>query len=78
MGNRWLKVIIAVLVAAVLWFFMFSPWTSGCFNFWFEMSCAAVVLTSLTLEFSHNRKALFQIEKPLTQIVAGIVIAFAL
>ena len=74
----WGTFLFALLTAAVLWFFMFSPWTSGRFNFWIEMSCAAVVLTTFTIFFTSDRKALFHIEKPLLQIVAGIAIAAAL
>ena len=72
------KLHFSLILAALLWFFMFSPWTSGQFNFWIEMSCAAVILTTLTLLFTPDRKALFHIEKPLQQIAAGIGIALAL
>ena len=68
----------SLIVAALLWFLMFSPWTSGRFNFWIEMSCAAVVLTTLVLLFTPDRKTLFRIKKPFQQVVAGIGIALAL
>ena len=32
------RIVIPLLVAAFLWFFMFSPWTGGIFNFWTAMS----------------------------------------
>lgn len=38
--------VLFVGVAAVLWFFMFSPWTKGLSNFWLTMSLAALILTS--------------------------------
>lgn len=72
------KLTISVLIAALLWFIMFSPWTSGQLNFWLEMSCAAIVLTSLVLAFTPDRKALLKVDKPLTQIVIGVMIAVAL
>lgn len=72
------KLIEAVLVAALLWCYMFSPWTAGRLNFWLEMSCAAVVLTVLTVAFTTDRRELFKVEKPGLQILAGVVIAFAL
>lgn len=72
------KLTVAVLVAAFLWFVMFSPWTGGRLNFWLEMSCAALVLTSLTMAFTPDRKALFAVERPGLQILAGIGIAIAL
>ena len=32
------RVWIAVAVAAVLWFVMFSPWTAPMVNFWYAMT----------------------------------------
>jgi len=68
----------AVFTAALLWFYMFSPWTGGWPNFWLVMSLSALVLTSLGLSFTKDRKALLQVEKPLLQLLAGIGLAFAL
>ena len=70
--------LIALFIAAILWFLMFSPWTAGRLNFWLEMSCAAVVLTTLTFVFTPDRKVLFHVEKPLLQLAAGIGIALLL
>ena len=72
------RLVIAVLTAALLWFYMFSPWTGGWPNFWVVMSCSAVILTTLGLSFTPDRKELLKIEKPALQVLAGIVIAFAL
>lgn len=72
------KLIAAVAVAAFLWFFMFSPWTGHLVNFWIAMSCSAVILTTLALSFSTDLRPLAKIERPLLQIVGGIVLAFAL
>lgn len=68
----------AVLVATAFWFYMFSPWTQGRPNFWLVMSLAAMVLSSLCLAFTPDRKALFRVEKPFLQLVLGVVIALAL
>lgn len=76
--NSGQRLVIAVLTAALLWFYMFSPWTGGWPNFWVVMSCSAVILTTLGLSFTPDRKELLKIEKPALQILAGIVIAFAL
>lgn len=76
--NSGQRLVIAVLTAALLWFYMFSPWTDGWPNFWVVMSCSAVILTTLGLSFTPDRKELLKIEKPALQILAGIVIAFAL
>lgn len=78
MNSTWRKLILSVFVAALFWFYMFSPWTQGRPNFWLVMSLAALVLSSLSLVFSPDRKALLRVEKPLLQIAAGVAIAFAL
>ena len=72
------RLAIAVAVAAALWFYMFSPWTQGVPNFWIVMSVSAVILTSLALAFTPDRKDLLKIEKPLLQLLGGIALAFAL
>ena len=65
-----------IVVAAVLWFVMFSPWTAPRVNFWYTMTVSAVVLTTLatlscgacvtTLRFTPG------------QMVAGVAIAAVL
>lgn len=42
----------ALAVAALLWFWMFSPWTAGITNFWITMAVAGVSLTTMALLFS--------------------------
>ena len=73
-----LRLILAVLTAALLWFWMFSPWTQGKPNFWLIMSCAAVILTGLAVTFSTDLERLKPIGKPLWQLLGGIALAFAL
>lgn len=72
------NLLIALLTAAALWFYMFSPWTHGAPNFWLVMSLSALILTTLALSFTPDRKALLRVERPLLQFAAGIVLAFAL
>ena len=72
------KLLIAIGVAAALWFYMFSPWTSGLTNFWLTMTFSACVLTGLSLGFSRGDISSLKCEKPVLQILLGIVIAFAL
>ena len=43
---------VAVTVAALLWFWMFSPWTGHLTNFWITMTAAGLSLTTLALSFS--------------------------
>ena len=78
MRNARGHLLIAVLTAALLWFYMFCPWTQGWPNFWLVMSCAAVILTTLGLCFTPDRARLLQIEKPLLQLVGGVLLALVL
>ena len=70
------RLIAAVSVAALLWFYMFSPWTAGLTGFWYTMSASAVILTVMALLFSPEK--LPRVEKPLLQVLAGILIALFL
>lgn len=70
------RLIVAIAIAAVLWLYMFSPWTAGLTNFWLTMTASALILTGLALAFSPEK--LPKVEKPLWQLLAGILIAFLL
>ncbi len=72
------NLLVAILAAALLWFYMFSPWTAGRPNFWLVMCCSAVILTTLAVSFTPKDERKIRIERPLLQIVAGVAIAFAL
>ena len=45
------KLIFSLLVAALLWFVMFSPWTAPHVNFWICMSASALGLTCFAFTF---------------------------
>ena len=45
------KLVMGLLVAALLWFIMFSPWTSPHVNFWVCMTASALILTCLAFAF---------------------------
>jgi len=49
----------AIIVAAILWFVMFSKWTSPHINFWYVMALAAGVLTFLSFTFRKDWKIQF-------------------
>ncbi len=66
---------IAVGVAALLWCYMFSPWTAGMSNFWLNMSLSALILSCMALAWSPG---LPQVEKPLLQLAGGILLALLL
>lgn len=72
------NLLVAILAAALLWFYMFSPWTAGRPNFWLVMCCSAVILTTLAVSFTSKAERKIKIERPLLQIAAGVAIAFAL
>ena len=69
---------LAVPVAALLWFYMFSPWTQGRPNFWLVMSCAAIILTGLAISSLPAGERFPKVEKPIFQLLGGIALAFAL
>lgn len=66
----------AVGVAAVLWFVMFSPWTAPKLNFWYAMTFSAVVLTTLATVFC--REWMRDVRFSLREVAAGLGIAFVL
>lgn len=70
------KILISILIAAVLWFMMFSPWTAGMFNFWFAMSVSASVLWLLSIFFGKNFKQQFNFSS--REVAIGLVSAVAL
>lgn len=50
------RVKIAILIAAIFWFVMFSPWTASHVNFWYAMMLAAGALTGLSFWFGKDWK----------------------
>ncbi|MBR1469221.1 MAG: CPBP family intramembrane metalloprotease [Prevotella sp.] len=63
-------------VAAVMFFVMFSPWTSPHVNFWYTMTATALVLTSLSLYFC--RETLGELRFSWRSVVGGLLLAFLL
>lgn len=83
--DRDLSFLIAAMInAAVLWFIMFSPWTSGLYNFWIMMSLSAIILSSLAfvgLGVPGVRDIWKGMRTPggfASQLVLGVVIAVVL
>jgi membrane protease YdiL (CAAX protease family) len=50
------KVIVGIIVATLLWFLMFSPWTAPHLNFWLSMSVSAAILISLSAFWGKSLK----------------------
>lgn len=69
------KLCIALCVAAVLWFFMFSPWTAGCTNFWLTMSCSGLILSTFVFFWSKETFEEISKGKILLQLLGGVAIA---
>lgn len=66
----------AVAVALVLWFVMFSPWTSPHINFWVTMAFAGVVLSLLSLALSPElRSSLRRSFRPCDLLFGVVVVA---
>lgn len=68
------KLVISLLVAAVLWFVMFSPWTAPLVNFWWMMTASALILTLLAFLFGGRPQLHFDAK----EILLGIGIAVVL
>lgn len=70
------KVAMAMIVAAVLWFVMFSPWTAPHVNFWYMMTFSALSLTTLSTlwcrEWTHD------ITLSGRNLLVGLAVAFVL
>lgn len=73
---------VALAVAALLWFWMFSPWTAGITNFWITMAVAGVSLTTMALLFSPEARTgvrtLFRrytLRALLGQLLLGVALA---
>ncbi len=83
-GSKALHLIFSIVAAAVLWFYMFSPWTAGLAGFWLNMSISAVILTLLALS-GGGFSAIFALPAPgrgwkpvCLQLCIGAALAFAL
>lgn len=72
------RLIFAVCTAALLWFYMFSPWTGGLTNFWMNMSASALILSSMAIPWSGLRLHGLDARKLFLQFLLGVGIAFAL
>ncbi len=64
------KLVLSLLVAAVLWFVMFSPWTAPHVNFWLCMTASAIILAGVACAFG---KTIFCYQ--LSDFLLGFVIA---
>ncbi|MBE6226233.1 MAG: CPBP family intramembrane metalloprotease [Bacteroidales bacterium] len=70
------KLWFVILLAAILWSVMFSPFTASYVNFWWMMTASASILASLATLFSPGWWR--RVEISFSQICIGIIIAVAL
>lgn len=67
------KLTLSCILAALLWFFMFSCWTVGLVNFWLMMNISAIILIILSYSFGREWKE--DIRFSWKQVMLGIAIA---
>ena len=68
------RLVLSILVAACLWFLMFSPWTATLVPFWPAMTCSALLLTCLAFLFGGRPAWHFR----LSDVLWGVAIAVVL
>ena len=75
------QLLLSLVVAALLWFIMFSPWTSPHINFWVCMTVSALILTCLAFVFGGKESIGTDSDLPgakTSTVLMGILIAAAL
>lgn len=72
------RIVVPILIAALLWFLMFSPWTAPHLNFWLAMTTSGLILSALSFRYSkelwHNLKSCFR----WSDVPLGVAIGAAL
>ncbi|MDR2476143.1 MAG: CPBP family intramembrane metalloprotease [Bacteroidales bacterium] len=71
-----MKLLFSIVIAAALWFLMFSPWTVHLVNFWLTMSVSAVILILLSAYLGKNFRKQFSFNGK--DVCIGIVSAAVL
>ena len=73
------RLLTPIMVAAVLWFYMFSPWTAGLTNFWYTMTTSALILILMAWSLGRNSQfSIFNFQFSIRQLLLGIALAAAL
>ena len=73
---NWIKPVVGIGIATVLWGIMFSPWTSPHVNFWITMTISGMILTTYSLWA--DKTCLKGIKMGWVDILLGIGIAVTL
>ena len=74
--STWIKPVLGIGIATVLWGIMFSPWTAPYVNFWITMTISGMILTTYSLWA--DKTCLKGICMGWVDILLGIGIAVAL
>ncbi len=72
------KTIFPIIVALVLWFVMFSPWTAPHLNFWLTMALSGVILTSMSLSISPELRSSLRENFRVSDVPLGVAIGAVL
>lgn len=70
------KLYFAIIITAILWAIMFSPWTAPHLNFWIAMTCSALILTGMSVSMTPDFKEQWPLS--LKEIFLGIASAAVL
>lgn len=71
------KIYLPIIIAASLWFIMFSPWTKEYVNFWLGMSFSAGILSFISVYTEkQNLKEIYSFKY--NYIIIGLISAFIL
>ena len=77
--NSQFSILNSILVAAGLWFFMFSPWTAGLTNFWLTMTASALLLIFMAWRLGRDSQfSIFNFQFSIYQLLLGLALAAAL
>lgn len=68
------KILLAIMIAATLWFIMFSSWTSPYISFWPAMTCSACILSIMA--FCLGRPGIARVSW--SEVFSGVGIAVLL
>ena len=73
------RLLTPIVVAAGLWFYMFSPWTAGLTNFWYTMTASALILILMAWSLGRDSQfSIFNFQFSIRQLLLGIALAAAL
>ena len=73
------RLLTPIVVAAGLWFYMFSPWTAGLTNFWYTMTASALILIFMAWSLGRDSQfSIFNFQFSIRQLLLGIALAAAL